>query len=130
MRDWSVGPISKQSKLAADAPNVLTFAASAIEQAGRTDRADMKKVLIGISRVLDGQMDAYAHALSSINANQVAEMRDTIYSRSDFRFEMLFYGLTYFGPSGVAMCNGLVEQLDAFQQELVGLIADGKFDRV
>lgn len=129
LRDWSIGAVGKQSDLAVDAPDVPAFAASAAEQTGRTDRVDMAKVLAAIGRVLAGQMDAYAHGLSSVDASQVARMRDILYGRPDFRYEMLFDGLTYFGPDGVAMCNSLVEQLDAFYPQLVELIAGGNFDR-
>lgn len=129
VRDWSTGPVVKQSPLAADAPDVLAFAVEAAKQADRPAGVDPEKVLAAIDRLLAGQMDAYAAALSGLDAGQTAQMRESLYARPDFRFEMFFDGLTYFGSNGIAMCNGLVEQWGKFQSVIVGLIEKGEFDR-
>ncbi|MEH0550895.1 hypothetical protein [Streptomyces sp. B21-101] len=129
VRDWSTGPLVKQSPLAADAPDVLAFAVEAARQADRPGGVDVEKVLAAIDRMLAGQMDAYAGALPGLDAGQMAQMREALYARPDFRFEMFFDGLTYFGSSGIAMCNGLVEQWGTFQSVVVGLVEKGEFDR-
>lgn len=129
VRDWSTGPVVKQSSLAADAPDVLAFAVEAAKQADRPGGVDLEKVLAAIDRLLAAQMDAYAGALPGMDAGQVAQMRQALYARPDFRFEMFFDGLTYFGSGGIAMSNGLVEQWASFQSVVVGLIEKGEFDR-
>lgn len=129
VRDWSAGAIVKQSDLAVDAPDLRAFTLEVIAEANRQDRADPVKVLTGIDNILSAQMDAYAKALPSVDADQVVEMRQTMYARPDFHYGMFFDGLTYFGSSGIAMCNGLVEQLDNFRDGIVQLVARGEFDR-
>lgn len=129
VRDWSLGAVVKQSDLAVDAPDLRAYTRAVIAEANREDRADPLKVLTGIDNVLSAQMDAYAKALTNVDADQVAAMRHALYARPDFHHGMFFNGLTYFGTGGIAMCNGLVEQLDNLRAGFVQLVANGDFDR-
>jgi hypothetical protein len=129
IRDWSVGAIVKQSHLAVNAPDLRAYTHAVIAQANRQDRADPVKVLTGIDNVLSAQMDAYAKALTSVDADQVVAMRQALYARPDFHHGMFFDGLTYFGSGGIAMCNGLAGQLDNLRDGFVQLISNGDFDR-
>jgi hypothetical protein len=126
--DFSTGPVLIQSDAATTAPDVIGIVRAAIAESNRPD-VDLTKVIAGVDRVLVAQIDVYATALPSIDRRAVKSMCAELVHRNDFGFEMYFTGLTYFGPSGVAMANGLAEQFMVFVPELIELIRAGHYDR-
>ena len=125
--DFGSGAVTSQSDRASPPPDVLAVVAAAITEGGRPGVAT-SKVLAAVDRVLSAQMDVYAAQLAAVDGEAVRRMRRVLRGRPDFRYEMFFAGLTYFGPGGVAMANGLAEQLAVFVPELVTLIRAGHFD--
>ncbi len=123
--DWSTDPISKQHHLAETPPELFPLAQQAIERAGR---GAVHVALERLYMMVGAQADAYAAQFPDLRKYDLESIRNTIFSRSDFDESMLFSSLTYFGPTGVAMNNGLIEQLPAFIEALEQAAREGHLD--
>lgn len=122
--DWATGPIESQHRHAQVPPDLHEHARALVAEAGRGDPA------VALERILyfiDVQTDAYAEH-SQLLAADLRAIRGTLVQRPDFDPRMLFDYLTYFGPEGVAMNNGLVGQIDAFRSVLLEEAREGHLD--
>lgn len=122
--NWGTDPITSQHRHAQAPPDLREHARAVVAEAGRGDPA------VALERFLyfvDVQTDAFAERTQLLAADLKA-IRETLLQRPDFDPRMLFDYLTYFGPSGVAMNNGLVEQIDVFRSVLVEEAREGHLD--
>lgn len=122
---WSSDQIVSQHRLAEAPPELLPLARQVVERAGRGS------VLVALERLytlVGAQTDAYAAQFPELRRYDFAAIREELMSRRDFDESMLFSSLTYFGPAGVAMNNGLIEQIPVFVEVLEQAARDGNLD--
>ncbi|KNZ41557.1 hypothetical protein [Acetobacterium bakii] len=131
-RNWGECAIKPQmSGLAILAlPGFGQYVKHLIKAADRHD-VDMlgNNVLIGVLRVVKFQMDQWSSALNL--ETEVSEMFDLVITRKDADFQTLINALSYFGASGFAMGDALVELLqEDLPDMIIPDIREGKFDRL
>lgn len=123
--NWSTDPITSQHDLARTPPELPTLAQQLIERAGRGS------LLIALERlylIIAAQTDAYVSAFPELRKYDFEAIRSELFARSDFNSSMLFSSLTYFGSAGIAMNNGLIDQIPAFVAALEQAAREGSLD--
>ena len=123
--DWSTDPISNQHHLAQNPPELFRLAQELIERAGR---GAAHVALERLYMMVGVQTDSYVSQFPELRKYDFEAIRNSLFARSDFDESMLFASLTYFGPTGVAMNNGLIEQLPAFVEALEQAAREGSLD--
>jgi len=122
--NWETDPITSQHRLAKAPPDLLDLSRAVVAEAGRGSP------LVALERFflfVGGQADDYA--LKTLPDVDLKSIRETLCQRDDFEIRMLFDYLTYFGPAGIAMNNGLVEHIDVFHAALVEAARGGHLER-
>lgn len=119
--DWAADPIVAQHRHAHAPPDLRESARAVVAEAGMGDPA---VALEHFLYFIDVQTDAFAEHTQLLAADLKA-IRETLLQRPDFDPRMLFDYLTYFGPEGVALNNGLVGQVDVFRSVLVEEAREG-----
>lgn len=123
--DWSSDPIVSQHRLADAPPELYPLAQQLIQRAGR---GSLQLALERLYTLVGAQMDSYAAQFPELRRYDFAAIREQLLSRQDFEESMLFTSLTYFGPAGVAMNNGLIEQVPVFVEVLEQAARQGHLD--
>lgn len=103
--------ITKQRQLAQVPPQLFPLAQQLIERAGR---GALNVALERLYTMVGLQIDACVAQFPELRKYNFEEIRKVLFGRADFEESMLFSSLTYFGPTGVAMNNLLLEQIPAF----------------
>lgn len=123
--NWSTDPIVSQHHLAQTPPELSPLAHQLVERAGR---GAVPIALERLYMMVGAQTDSYASQFPELRKYDFEAIRNELLSRSDFDESMLFSSLTYFGPAGIAMNNGLIEQVPAFVNALEQAAREGNLD--
>lgn len=123
--NWSIDPISSQSRLAQTPPELVPLAHQVVKRAGRGAQ------IVALERLftlIGAQTDAFVSQFPKLRKYNFEEIRNELYARTDFDSSMLFSSLTYFGAAGIAMNNGLIEQIPVFIDALEQAAREGNLD--
>lgn len=123
--NWSTDPISSQDDLAQTPPELFPLAQQLIERSGRG------AVYVALERLymmIAAQTDAYVSQFPELQKYDFKTIRNELLTRPDFDESTLFSSLTYFGPAGIAMNNGLISQIPAFVEALEQAGLEGNLD--